>query len=282
MIQFGANAFNWIDDWTPEKGNWAIDQACRLGFDILEIPLMRPKEFDPNVHRSVIAKSGLMITASVVLPKDAHMPQHPDRAREFLEAALEKLEAVDGTILCGCIAFSVGVFTGQPPAPAERQVVVDTLGEVAITAKKRGITLGLEVVNRYEGYLYNALVDARETIQAIGMDNVKLHADTYHMNIEEEGFYKPLVACADVLGYVHMSESHRGLMGTGTIHWDEVFRGLADAHFQGPLVLESFSGFSSGLMSALGLWRPPKETPEEMASRGLKFMRQGVARAGMA
>ena len=50
----------------------------------------------------------------------------------------------------------------------ERQIVIDTLGVVAAEAKKRGISLGLEVCNRYETYLYNTLADGRATIKAIG------------------------------------------------------------------------------------------------------------------
>ncbi len=78
------------------------------------------------------------------------------------------------------------------------------------------------------------------------------------MNIEEEGFRKPLADVADVLGYIHMSESHRGLVGSGTVNWDEVFAGLAAAHYAGPLVLESFAAINPDLVAATCLWRLPE------------------------
>ncbi|MFN7210966.1 MAG: TIM barrel protein, partial [Aggregatilineales bacterium] len=90
-----------------------------------------------------------------------------------------------------------------------------------------------EACNRYETYLYNTLADARQTVLAVGAPNLKLHADTYHMNIEEEGFYQPLVACADVLDYIHMSESHRGLVGSGTVNWEQIWQALAAIRFSG-------------------------------------------------
>lgn len=272
MSKFGANAFIWIDDWTTKKGNRAIREAARVGFDLLEIPLMRPWDFEPKKHLPVLKETGIEVTASVILPRAAHMPAHPRRARKFLHAVLEKLEAVGGTYLGGCIAFAGGVFTGKPPSSAERQVVIDTLGEVVHEAKKRGITVGLECVNRYETYLYNALEDGRETVKAVNAENFGLHADTYHMNLEENDFYNPLVACADVLGYIHMSESNRGLVGSGTVKWDEVFRGLADAHFKGPLVLESFSANNPDLIAAIRLWRPPQQSSDFLAREGLKFL----------
>lgn len=281
MPKYGAHAFVWIDEWTTEKGNRAIAAAAQQGFDFIEIPLLKPHEFDAASHKKALAEAGIYATASLVLPKDAHMPAQPKRAKQFLMSALDKLEAVGGNYLCGCIAYALGVFTGAPPTNTERRTVIDTLGEVAAEAKKRGMTLGLEVVNRYEGYVYNALADGRATIKAIGADNIELHADTYQMNIEEEGFYKPLVECADVLGYIHMSESHRGLLGTGTVNWDEVFHGLTDAHYKGPLVLECFSAINPDLIAATRLWRPPKQDAAILAREGLAFMRTGAERVGL-
>lgn len=273
MPKLGANAFIWIDDWSSEKGAHAIAEAGRLGFDFIELPMMKPELFEHKPVIKALQKAGIQATASLILPAAAHMPRYPNKARKFLFMALERLEAVGGTYLCGCIAFSSGVFTGQPPTQAERQVVIDTLGEVCLEAKKRGIRMGLECANRYETYLYNALADGRETVKAVGMDNLELHADTYHMNIEEEGFYQPLVDVADVLGYIHMSESHRGLVGTGTINWEDIFRGLKDAGYKGPLVLESFSGNNPELSAAIRLWRPQNKTPEFLATEGLKYLR---------
>jgi len=94
---------------------------------------------------------------------------------------------------------------------------------MALEAKKRDIKLTMEFIIRYEGHMDNALEDARESINAVGMNNLELHADTYHMNIGDESFYKPLVACKDALDYIHMSESHRGQVGTGTINLYQVF-----------------------------------------------------------
>lgn len=282
MPRYGSHAFVWIGDWTTESGNHAIRQTGAAGFDFIEIPLLKPAEFDAAAHKNALKEAGIEGVASLVLPKDAHLPDHPDRAKAFLMSALDKLEEMGGTFLGGCIGYSLGTLTGKPPEPAERQAVVDVLGEVAASAKQRGITLALEACNRYETYLFNSLADTRATIQAIGADNLLLHADTYHMNIEEDGFYTALVEAADVLGYIHMSESHRGLVGTGTVNWDEVFRGLADAKYTGPLVLESFAAINPDLAAATCLWRPPKETPQVLADEGRKFLNTLADKYGLA
>ena len=111
---------------------------------------------------------------------------------------------------------------------------------------------------------------------------MQLHADTYHMNIEEEGFYTPFVEVQDVLGHVHMSESHRGLVGTGTVNWDEAFKGLKDANFSGNLVLESFAAINPTIAAATCLWRPTNQPPEVLATQGLAFLKEGAKKHGLA
>ena len=281
MAKIGAHSFLWIDEWTTEKGNSAIKNAADTGFDLIEIPLLRPDEFDAKVHKKAIHAAGIEATASLGLPDRFHMTTNPEGAKQFLTTALKKLHEVGGSYLCGCIAYTIGKFTNEPPTKAERQIVIDTLGEVARLAKTMDMSIGLEVVNRNEGYLYNTLADARETIHAVGMDNLNLHADTYHMNIEEEGFYDPLVESADVLAYIHMSESHRGLIGTGTVNWDEVFRGLKDAKYTGPLILESFTSINPDIIAATKLWRVPKYLPEVFAKKGLEFLKENAAKYGL-
>ncbi len=272
--RFGAHAFLWVDEWTVEKGNHAIAAAGKAGFDFIEIPLLRPSEFNPDAHKPALAAAGIGATASLVLPNDAHMPHAPQKAMAFLVNALDKLAALGGDYLCGCLAFALGIFTGVAPTRAERQIVIGCLKEISAEAERRGIKLGFEVVNRYEGYLYNTLADACETIRAVGSDHLKLHADTYHMNIEEEGFYQPLVDSADVLGYMHMSESHRGLVGSGTVNWEEVFHRLADGNYKGPLVLESFAMINPDLQAATKLWRPTNQPSDVLASAGLSVLKQ--------
>lgn len=275
MPEYGAHTFLWIDEWTTEKGNRAIVATGEAGFDFIEISLLNPDEFDATAHNKVLTDAGIEAKGSLVLPEWAHMPEQPEKAKQFLISALEKLEAVGGTYLGGCIAFALGKFTGV------RQVVIDTLGDVAEDARKRGITLGIEVVNRYESNLYNTMADTRETILAIGANNIKIHVDTYHSLYEEEGFYKPLVENADVLGYMHMSENHRGLLGTGTVNWDDVFRGLAAANYKGPMVVKSFPAVNPDLAAAIKLWRPPTQSCEFLAREGLKFLREHVEEYGL-
>jgi D-psicose/D-tagatose/L-ribulose 3-epimerase len=281
MPRFGCHAFVWIGEWNTETGNYAIARSGALGFDVVEIPLLKPTEFNAQSHRAALNSARIQPVCSLTLPKEKHLPFNPDGARQFLFEALAKTEEVGSQVLCGCPAYSLGVLTGAPPTAAERQTVVDVIRDVAAEAARRGIRIGLEPCNRYETYLYNSLADARDTIRAVGAANMFLHADTYHMNIEEEGFFKPLFEARDVLEYVHMSESNRGLVGSGTVNWDQVYSGLRAADFKGTLTLESFAAINPDLAAATCLWRPPSQSPEVIAREGLAFMRTNAEKYGL-
>lgn len=285
MIKFGAHAFVWIGDWDTDGGNDTIRKAAEAGFDLLEIPLMNPGTFDARSHKRVLDETGLGAAVSLALPREVHMPDHPEEAKRFLRRVFDHMDALGSRYIAGCIGYALGEKTGAPPTRAERQTVVEGLQELAEDAKGRGITMALEACNRYETHLYNTLKDTREAVLAINGGSadgpVQLHADTYHMNIEEEGFYTPFVEAADVLGHVHMSESHRGLVGTGTVNWDEAFRGLKDANFSGNLVLESFAAINPVIAAATALWRPTNAPPEVLAAEGLRFLRAGAEKHGL-
>jgi D-psicose/D-tagatose/L-ribulose 3-epimerase len=89
----------------------------------------------------------------------------------------------------------------------------------------------------------------------VGSPNLKIHLDTFHMNIEEASIPAAIGAAAGRIGHFHVSENHRGLPGTGHIDFAAAAAALADAAYHGPLVIESFvrSGFE--FSRAFSVWR---------------------------
>jgi len=281
MPTFGAHAFIWVGDWTSESGGDAIAAAGRAGVDVIEIPMLRPERFDAALTRRQLDAAGLGAICSLVLPPEAHLPERPDAARAFLRRALDQVAGIGATFLGGVLFAHLGRLTGAPPTGAERAECARVLRDVANYAKGLGVTLGLEPVNRYETYLYNTIGDTMELIAAIGADNVTIHADTYHMNIEEAGFRQAFEAAGSRLGCVHCSESDRGVPGHGNVHWDEVFGGLRAIDYRGPLVLESFAAINPDLAGATCMWRRPSYTSDQLVREGMAFLRERATAAGL-
>jgi D-psicose/D-tagatose/L-ribulose 3-epimerase len=270
---FGAHAFIWAGEWTPEGAQKAIGGAAEAGLDFVEIPLLRPESMDITATRALLDRYGIGCTCSLGLPKAAHLPSAPEKAQSFLESAVDVAAGLEAPVLCGVLYAHLGTLTGRPPEQEELEDVARVLKNVARYAAERGVSLGVEAVNRYETYLINLAEQANAMLDRVGEPNVFVHLDTYHMNIEEKGFYEPIVATGPRMHYIHLSESDRGTPGTGNVHWDEVFRGLEAIDFDGYLVMESFAAINEDLAGATALWRDVVGDPETLIRDGLGFLR---------
>ena len=274
---FGAHAFIWAGEWTPEGAQKAIGGAAEAGLDFVEIPLLRPESMDITATRALLDRYGIGCTCSLGLPKAAHLPSAPEKAQSFLESAVDVAAGLEAPVLCGVLYAHLGTLTGRPPEQEELEDVARVLKNVARYAAERGVSLGVEAVNRYETYLINLAEQANAMLDRVGEPNVFVHLDTYHMNIEEKGFYEPIVATGPRMRYIHLSESDRGTPGTGNVHWDEVFRGLEAIDFDGYLVMESFAAINEDLAGATALWRDVVGDPETLIRDGLGFLRGKAA-----
>jgi D-psicose/D-tagatose/L-ribulose 3-epimerase len=274
---FGAHAFIWAGEWTPEGAEKVIGGAAEAGLDFVEIPLLRPESMNVTTTRALLDRYGIGCTCSLGLPKAAHLPSAPEKAELFLESAVDVAAGLEAPVLCGVLYAHLGTLTGRPPEEVELEAVARVLKNVARYAAERGVSLGVEAVNRYETYLINLAEQADAMLDRVGEPNVFLHLDTYHMNIEEKGFYDPIVATGERMRYIHLSESDRGTPGTGNVHWDEVFRGLKAIDYDGYLVMESFAAINEDLAGATALWRDVVGDPETLIRDGLSFLRGKAA-----
>jgi D-psicose/D-tagatose/L-ribulose 3-epimerase len=250
--------------------------AAESGLDFVEIPLLRPESMDITATRALLDRYGVGCTCSLGLPKAAHLPSAPEKAQSFLESAVDVAAGLEAPVLCGVLYAHLGTLTGRPPEE-ELEDVERVLKNVARYASERGVSLGVEAVNRYETHLINLAEQADAMLDRVGEPNVFVHLDTYHMNIEEKGFYEPIVATGPRMHYIHLSESDRGTPGTGNVHWDEVFRGLKAIDFDGYLVMESFAAINEDLAGATALWRDVVGDPETLIRDGLSFLRSKAA-----
>ena len=153
---------------------------------------------------------------------------------------------------------------------------------LAEKAKAVGITIGLEFVNRYESNLLNTSAQTVEFIKETGSDNLVVHLDSYHMNIEEKDFREPVFDAGDLLGYVHIGENHRGYLGQGHIDFPQLFKALVDAKYDGVITFESFSSkvVDENLSTILRIWRNMWEDSMDLAVQARRYMGEEMAKAG--
>lgn len=271
-MQFGAHAFVWESEWTEKTSVRVVSEAARIGLNFVEVPLLHPESFNAAKTRRLLQDHGIYATYSLGLPAEAALPDKPQKAEAFLRKALDVIAAADGNVLTGVIYGTLGALPGRPPNDADYGVLADVLARVDQHAQDAGIRLGIEPVNRYETFLINTAEQATNLLDRIDSDNMFVHLDTYHLNIEEESYADAIRLAGSRMGYIHLSESHRGTPGTGTVNWDDVFLGLRDIGFTGALTMESFVKLNPDIARATCMWRDIVKDPEAMIRDGVAFL----------
>jgi D-psicose/D-tagatose/L-ribulose 3-epimerase len=281
MNKIGVHALVWVGGWSHAEATKAIERTAALGYDIIEIPALDPSTIDPQHTRRTAEANGLGITVSLGLDGSADIssedPEKIKRGEKLLREALSVTRDMGGTHMCG-ILYSGFMKYADPTTERGKANSAEVLRKICEEAAKSNMTIGLEVVNRYESNVLNTAAQAVDFCKRVGAPNVKVHLDTYHMNIEEADIEQCIVDTGDYLGYFHIGESNRGYLGAGSIDFDKIFRGLVRAGYKGPITFESFSStvVNKQLSGILAIWRNLWEDSSDLAGHARDFIRANL------
>lgn len=281
MEGFGVHTSMWTMSWDREGCERAVAKAASYGMDFLEIALLDPASVDAAHSRKTLEAHQMRSVCSLGLPEAVWASRNPEGAAAFLTLALDKAAAMGCEALSGVTYGGIGERSGGPPTEAELDNVAKALAAAAAHAKSLGLLFGIEPVNRYESHLLNTGAQAAAMIERVGADNMFVHLDTYHMNIEEKGIAQGILDAREHLKYIHLSESDRGTPGAGTVGWDEIFATLKAIGFQGGLAMESFINMPPEIAYGLSVWRPVASGEAEVMQNGLPFLRNKARQYGL-
>jgi D-psicose/D-tagatose/L-ribulose 3-epimerase len=279
-MKYGVNMMVW----TTRVGEDRAPLFTRIrewGFDGVELFLSPQEPANVPAVKRMLDRTNLECTTCSVLPRDAHLvssqPEVRARGVEFLKKCVDRTAELGARLMCGPIYAGLGVMSGGRRTPTEWKWAVEGLQGAARHAQPRGVTLCLEPLNRFETYFLNTLEDAARLVHDIGAPNVKIHFDTFHANIEERNSAAALRSVARELGHVHISENDRGIPGTGHNDWRGILQALQEIGYDGWLTIESFAQPEPDLAAAAAIWRDLAPSGDELALRGLRFIK-GLAR----
>jgi D-psicose/D-tagatose/L-ribulose 3-epimerase len=277
MERFGAHGLIWANEWKPDDAERTIASATCDQLHHVEIPLFDPWSLDVSATRELLDQHDLAATGSLALSRATDVSSEDlsivaDGERQVTKA-LEAAAALGCQYLCG-VYYSALQRYEQPATSRGRNNSISLMRSVGQQAKELGVTLVLEVVNRYETNLLNTADDALRYIDETGLNNIRVHLDTYHMNMEEENMALPVRECGDRLGYVHLRESNSGYLGTGTVNFDEFIVALRDAKYNGLVTFEAFtySRASADIRSLLCVWKDTWTDPDDLVAHARDFI----------
>lgn len=260
MNKLGVHALVWAAGWSHDECARAIGKTAELGFDLIEAPALDHRAIDVDFTRRQLEQNGIGITLSFGLDDATDIssgdPECLARGEARMMEVISLARDLKATHICGII-YSAFKKYSVPPKREGIERSLPVLARAAEEAAKSGITLGLEVVNRYESNVLNTAAQAVDMCKRIGQPNLKVHLDVYHMNIEEADIEAAIIETGPYIGYFHTGDSNRGYLGTGTIDLPRVFKALVRSGYEGPITFESFSSTVVGqpLEGILGIWR---------------------------
>jgi D-psicose/D-tagatose/L-ribulose 3-epimerase len=283
-MKLGIHAMAWTPYWSDESIP-LIDRVAALGLDFLEIPLMDVGDVHPAPIRRRLDAADVDVVTSTVLSEATDITSTDAEIRAAGLAYLRR--CVDVTAELGATQFSGVIYAmhGKRPRgrPGEQDWAwsAECLAATAEHAARNGIAIGIEPVNRYESALVNTCEQAVRLADLIGASNVRIHLDTYHMNIEEKGWAEPVLLAGDRLCHFHLCENDRGIPGSGLVDWEELFGALARIGYAGYAGLESFVDVSDDMVAGTCVWRDLAPSGDVLVRDGTAFLRDLAHRHGL-
>jgi D-psicose/D-tagatose/L-ribulose 3-epimerase len=282
-MKIGMNLLLWTAHLT-EKQYPLLEQLKKTGFDGVEVPLFEGDHGHFERVGQKLKDLGLGATTVTVMTKDEN-PVSPDEgprgnALEKIRRCLDYTAALGGEVLCGPLHSPLGQFTGSGPTADEKKRLIEFHQRNCEQAASLGITIGLEVLNRFETYCVSTVDDAIEITEGVNQPNFGIHLDPFHQNIEEKDVAAAITRAGKHVIHYHISENDRGVPGTGHTDWEGIFRALKKIKYDRWLTIESFGQLLPDLAAATRVWRPLFPSEEAVYREGYKFIRKmwgGVA-----
>ena len=278
-MRFGINSFLFTSPFTTESSA-LFRQFRRWGFDTVEIPIEDPSHIDPVKVRDAADKAGIAIgsvCACMGPGRDFRgTPEEQATAMTYCKALIDQAVVLGCPSLIGPVYSVVGKADAVEPAQQKQEwaLVVKNLKELAAYARAKGVTICIEPLNRFETDFLNTCDQGLRLVRAVKSPAVKLHLDTFHMNIEEKDQAAAIRKAGKLLGHFHACGSDRGTPGGDHIAWPAIVKALKAVGYKGDVVIESFTTDVKVIARAAAIWRRIEPRRNDIAIKGLAFLRK--------
>jgi D-psicose/D-tagatose/L-ribulose 3-epimerase len=279
-MKIGVNTWVWTAPCTTSDLEKLAPHVKELGFDWIEVPLESLEDVDHKRGAAIIKENGLGVSATAAMGPDRDLI-HPDKAirdsgMAYVKGAIKATHDLGATNFVGPLYSAVGrtwQMTEEERA-RDTDLLVENLKELSKYAADYGVFLCVEPLNRFETSFINLAEQAIQVVDRVDHPNCRMMLDTFHMNIEERSLGDAIRSVGKRLQHVHSCENDRGAPGSGHVPWKEVAQALKDIHYDGPVVIESFTPKVKSIARAAAIWRPLAASPDALAAEGVKFLRE--------
>ncbi len=278
-MRIGINSFLFTSPFTNESTS-LFKKFKKWGFDTVEIPVEDPSHIDPVHVKRELDKYGLAcgsVCACMGGGRDLRgTPEQQKAGLSYMMTLIDQMVILDCPSLIGPVYSEVGRADAVAPEDYKKQwaTVVKHLKTLSKYAEKKGRQVCLEPLNRFETDFINTCDQGLKMIKDVGSPALRLHLDTFHMNIEEKNQAAAIKKAGKHLAHFHACGSDRGTPGNDHIDWKPIAAALKSIKYNGDVVIESFTTDVKVIARAAAIWRRMEPTTEEIAVKGIKFLKK--------
>lgn len=214
-----------------------IDCLAQAGFEAVEVHSDAVDHV--SEYRRALAAAGIPAMSMCPAGRSLDLVTDEYSQRRRIDQVRRAIDACNELGITALISVPV-----RGPLPAdtlpedEADSYVRALEQLAPHAEAAGVTITVEPLNRYEMHLLNTVADGIAIAERVGSPNVKVLADVFHMNIEEDNVAASIRAAGDWIGHVHFADNQRAHPGTGSTDFGAIFGALRDIGYAGSTALE--------------------------------------------
>ena len=278
-MRIGINSFLFVSPFTTDSVK-LFPKFKKWGFDTVELPIEAPEHIDAAKVKAAADKAGLAIgsVCACMGPGRDFRGSEADQqtAMTYCKALIDQMVVMGCPSLIGPVYSVVGRADAEEPAAQKAQwaLVVKNLKELAKYAEAKGVQICVEPLNRFETDFLNTCDQALKLLKAVKSPALRLHLDTFHMNIEEKNQAAAILKAGPLLGHFHACGSDRGTPGGDHIDWKPIVAALKKIKYTGDVVIESFTTDVKVIARAAAIWRRIEPTRDEIAVQGLANLRR--------
>jgi len=278
-MRFGINTFLFTSPFTNHSTR-LFARFKEWGFESVEIAVEDPAHIDPPRIKAALDRHGLVAgTLCACFPPSRDLRGTARQQRDcktYVRQLIEMMPALDCRTFAGPLYSATGRAEMVEPKDrrAQWRTVVGNMKEICAVAEDHGRQIAMEPLNRFETDFLNTVEQGLAMIADVGSPALKLLLDTFHMNIEEKDLPAAIRRAGAQVAHFHACGCDRGTPGNDHTDWPGIRAALRDIGYGGDVVIESFTSDVKVIARAAAIWRRIEPTREEIAVKGLRFLKK--------
>jgi sugar phosphate isomerase/epimerase len=217
-----------------------LKRIKEFGYESIEIS-GEPTQYDIKETRALLKEHRIRCWGAVTLTlgeRNLAAKDEGQRARSvhYVKSVITMVSELDGEIIT-VVPATVGKVVPDATEQEEWKWVVDATRECFDHAKKKGVRIAIEPLNRFETYLFNRCAQALALADAVSPE-CGVCLDTFHLNIEEADIYEAIRLAGTRLFDFHVADNNRFAAGLGHLDWTKIVGTLKEIGYDGALTNE--------------------------------------------